>query len=161
MAANVQDLWSILSKNEQSHRSSELKPTLNGQQISPDTSNITISTQVAPIWVKSREEDAKQGVWFCLATYNVRLTLPAGFDATGSDAGSKVSLGIIRVQVSHDQTAQPLSRDGKEVLVVSCEHAGPTASERSESVSNSVSQDVGVNIGAFGDVRKCHLPFRF
>lgn len=149
-------LWTAIQKSERGHDSTEWQLSLNGQAVSSDSSNLTISSQLAPVWVPTLDKVAPNGVWYCLATYTIRLTLPKGCNADDDNAtGSRVSLGDIKISVEHDRAAQPL--DG---LVVSVEHAGPKATSSSKSISNTVSKDVGVNIGAFGDQRKYPMALK-
>lgn len=154
----IVDLWEGIQKPEQNRQAIELEPSLNGQKVTPGKANVTIKSTLAPVWQKSRERGAIRGVWFCLATYTVRITLPEGYNSDNNDTGSRVSLGKIKISVVHDENAQPLKESGKAILGVTVENAGPLASSSDQSVSNSVSQNVGLNIGAFGDTRKC-LPF--
>jgi len=149
----IVDLWDAIQKIEKNRRAIELEPTLNGQKVTPGKSNVTIRSILAPVWQGSRDTGAKNGVWFCLATYSIRITLPDGYNQDNNDTGSRISLGKITVSVVHDENAQPSKADGKAVLGVTVEHAGPAASSSDQNVSNSVSQSVGLNIGAFGETR--------
>ncbi|KAK2035345.1 hypothetical protein LX32DRAFT_633504 [Colletotrichum zoysiae] len=154
-------LWGQISKCEQSREERHLQPLLNHAQVTPLPSTVTVSTDVTPVWVKSDQHDVIRGIWVCLATYHVVLTLPEGFvQGPGDDAGSEIRLGKIHIRIGHDEDVQPLvDKDGRQVLRVSCETSGPAATQASQSVSNTVSKDVGVNIGAFGDAPTGGLSF--
>lgn len=156
---NVKDLFASISKVERFHETEDPQPTLDKQQITPETANVLIQSSVAPVWRESKTPDATNGVWYCLATHNIRIALPKGFEAIHNDpksAGSGLSLGLVRVEINHDEAAQPLMAGDQKLLTVSCEHSGPVASSTSQSVSNSISEDVGLNVGFFGDVGKSY-----